>query len=1194
MKMYSKYCFFTLLFLIFACSNKEKSNKETKNITEEVLFNNSGDTVVTGKYIDLNFNEFSIDSLIVFNKFDVEEPILIQSNHEIGKIKSHFIKELHKSELISNTNNFKKANQNFELTNYKGDKIKTNEEHEINFNEKFASLPIEKSISGFSRKESDLYNFHHISSSEGLDANYRDFLVSKNSELVLASDDNGIQFLNNKTLKKYNAKNGFSNSSIYKIVELKNGNICTGSWGNGLTIFDGEKFNNLIPDNGLSSDLVTALLEDSKGNIWIGTWGGGLAKLTGNKLTHYALESGVSSLNIVSIFEDSKGRIWFGTFGGGINYFYNNEFTIINKNVGFDAKGTLAFSEDNQGAVWIGTWGKGLFKFIDNKLFEIEIPDLDWDLYISSLHFDSYSNLWIGTARNGLYKIDANKNTTRFNNTNGFSLNNVISIKEDKQKNIWFSVFGDGLYKYNENSLKTIKDYDKNIELIIGAISENKKENKVYFGSINSQGLFYIEKNSIFKFESVKLNLQITNLISKNDTILISTGGQGILSLKNKKLVQLLFKKNLNSNMINSLFVDKNNNYWIGTNDGLKIINFEKQTVKCLNENDGLSTSWVSQINQDQNGNIWIVSHGGGLSKINGNKIIHFTQKEGIKSNYVNNLYFDKENRAWIATRNGISVIENEKVMNFDELTIFDDYNISSIQQDKKNNYWISSNNGVYAFKFKSNNGSNLELFESTLFDFENGLKSYEMFNNSMHIDQNNKLWVGTGIDLIYKDLNIFEFPKKYVAPIFKKIEILGIQYLFNDSLKANNKNIWFNSRQNDLHIPNDLQLSYSYNNITFHFTSIDNIDQNKTKYSYKIDGLVENWSNPTNENKADYKNLPYGDFRFLVKSIGNNNQWSDIAEFKFTINKPLWATWWFRFLFLLLIIYLFYIVIKFRTRKLIEKQIQLEEIVDERTKELKEEKEIVEEKNREILESITYAKRIQSAILPQPKLVKEFLEDSFILYKPKDIVAGDFYWLEVVGDTVLFAAADCTGHGVPGAMVSVVCNNGLNRAVREHKLILPNEILDKTRQLVIEEFEKSDEEVKDGMDISLCALDTKTNTLKWSGANNPLWILRKGDLIEHKADKQPIGKHFDSKPFSLIEVQLEKNDIIYIFTDGYQDQFGGPKEKKFRAAQMKELFLSLTSKTMEEQRKLIDVAFEDWKGELEQVDDVCVIGVRI
>ena len=253
-----------------------------------------------------------------------------------------------------------------------------------------------------------------------------------------------------------------------------------------------------------------------------------------------------------------------------------------------------------------------------------------------------------------------------------------------------------------------------------------------------------------------------------------------------------------------------------------------------------------------------------------------------------------------------------------------------------------------------------------------------------------------------------------------------------------------------------------------------------------------------------------------------------------------------------------------------------------------------VKEKNKEILDSITYAKRIQSAILPQTKIVKQFLVDSFILYKPKDIVAGDFYWLEVVDDTILFAAADCTGHGVPGAMVSVVCNNSLNRAVREFGLFYPNEILDKTRELVIQEFEKSDDDVKDGMDISLCALNLKTKELKWSGANNPLWIIRNNEILEFKADKQPIGKHTDSKPFKLQEIPLLENDIIYIFTDGFQDQFGGDRQKKFRISQMREMFLSLVKYSLEEQRGKIESTFETWKGSEEQVDDVCIIGVRI
>jgi tetratricopeptide (TPR) repeat protein len=252
--------------------------------------------------------------------------------------------------------------------------------------------------------------------------------------------------------------------------------------------------------------------------------------------------------------------------------------------------------------------------------------------------------------------------------------------------------------------------------------------------------------------------------------------------------------------------------------------------------------------------------------------------------------------------------------------------------------------------------------------------------------------------------------------------------------------------------------------------------------------------------------------------------------------------------------------------------------------------------KNREITDSINYAKRIQYAILPAHKRVKECLNDSFILFQPKDIVAGDFYWLEERDGKILFAACDCTGHGVPGAMVSVICVNGLNRAVRENGLTEPAKILDKTREIVISEFEKSDDEVKDGMDVSLCSLSLKDMSLQWSGANNPLWIFRKETLQieEIKPDKQTIAKVEHPKSFTTHQVKVNKGDIVYLFTDGFKDQFGGPKGKKFKASNLKKLLVSLHEESMETQKTRINEAFENWKGNLEQVDDVCIVGVRI
>jgi serine phosphatase RsbU (regulator of sigma subunit) len=296
----------------------------------------------------------------------------------------------------------------------------------------------------------------------------------------------------------------------------------------------------------------------------------------------------------------------------------------------------------------------------------------------------------------------------------------------------------------------------------------------------------------------------------------------------------------------------------------------------------------------------------------------------------------------------------------------------------------------------------------------------------------------------------------------------------------------------------------------------------------------------------------------------------------------------------LLLTIFSIFMVQRF---KISQKQ---KKIIEKQKTEVEKQKKVVEEKNHEILDSINYAKRIQTAILPQPRVVKEFLKSSFVLYIPKDIVAGDFYWMENIDQTVYIAACDCTGHGVPGAMVSVVCNNALNRALNEYGKRLPSEIFDKTRELVIENFAKSDEDVQDGMDASLAALDVNNRTLLWSGANNPLWIIRKDSntheyvLEDIKADKQPIGKGYETRPFTTHQIQLNEGDTIYLFTDGYADQFGGEKNKKMTKAKFRALLLSLTHLPMEKQRTALLEFHDQYRGNEEQVDDICVIGVRV
>lgn len=272
----------------------------------------------------------------------------------------------------------------------------------------------------------------------------------------------------------------------------------------------------------------------------------------------------------------------------------------------------------------------------------------------------------------------------------------------------------------------------------------------------------------------------------------------------------------------------------------------------------------------------------------------------------------------------------------------------------------------------------------------------------------------------------------------------------------------------------------------------------------------------------------------------------------------------------------------------------QQKKVIELKSNETEEQKNLVEEKQREIIDSITYAKRLQKAILPPLQLIQELLPDSFVLYQPKDIVAGDFYWMHHSDDTIFIAAADCTGHGVPGAMVSVVCSNALNRAVNEFGIKDTGKILDQATSLVLETFAKSGEEIKDGMDISIVAIHKNSTRINWSGANNPLWYTNNNEIHIVKADKQPIGKSENPKPFKTHTINLQKGDNLYLITDGFSDQFGGPKGKKYMHRQLQEVLLNCISFPLSNQKEKLQESFDKWKGNLEQVDDVCIIGLRL
>ena len=422
----------------------------------------------------------------------------------------------------------------------------------------------------------------------------------------------------------------------------------------------------------------------------------------------------------------------------------------------------------------------------------------------------------------------------------------------------------------------------------------------------------------------------------------------------------------------------------------------------------------------------------------------------------------------------------------------------------------------------------------------------------------------------------------------------------------------------------NDIpKLRYQYNSLSFEFSAQYHYKSDQNVYSYFLTGFDEKWTDWSPETKAMYTNLPEGKYTFKVKAKNVYGQISNISEYSFVIKAPWYRTVWAYMLYVFVGLLIFWELLLLYTRRLkriiklrtAEVVAQKEQIIEQKN-EVEEQRKQLEYKNESITASINYARRLQRAILPEENLLQEHLKDYFILYKPKDIVSGDFYWVDHLNgipgrDISLFAAVDCTGHGVPGAFVSVVGNSSLNRAVKEFGLSKPSEILEKLNELVVETLSKGDEEVQDGMDISLCAIDYNKMILQFAGAHNSAYLVRQAldpeevglngngnyfsdNLVEIKANKQPVGFFEYREAFQNNEIKLKKGDCIYLFSDGFADQFGGPKGKKYNYYRFKEFLSNIHKFPMNKQKRLLDEEFENWRGEEEQIDDVIVFGVRV
>lgn len=1015
----------------------------------------------------------------------------------------------------------------------------------------------------------------------------------------------------------YFYKQGLTSPNIRCVFQDSRGLLWVGAM-NGLFYYDGVKFNKLSSKNGFGNLDVGSLTEDKNGRVWIGTMDG-LFYFEGNKVHRIDTAGTNMPRNMCwSLYCDNDGSMWAGSINRIYHFNFDDKKTTLikryhmsnDKNLSIrylkrKKNGTMiAGSEsgyyiykpdtfmrsdatnfsiynlielDNGSEITSG-WGSPL-NFIKNDKSEKAI---DVGSGILTITKDNKNNIWLATWDKGIFKYDGN-NITNYSFNEGLSYNSFWSSYTDREGNLWFGSWGNGLYKFSNDGFININEKNGLHSNLIMAMTQDTSGN-VYMASEVALSKYNLATRTFTNYTTLDgkpLNI-LTNLYidDKNELWAFSYGGNGY-RLSNNKLIQERYSHGFQWHK------EKDGYLYVATENALWLCNTpDSGLIKVRPYNNKRLKACVGFYFENKN-RIWMYNSFFGVSLFNGKTAYNFNQTNGLIREAVNAVTKDKNGNYWLGSSGrGIYYC---KLVNDTTIKILDSLTVQNgLGSDIINSLTIHKNKLIAGTAFGLSM-MDLDAYKNGDRSFKNYTKENGLVDNSCSvsfIDKNGKIWIKTSQGAFVFDPSTTNVNTKESSTLLTEIKLYFKTVNWEDQ----------NFKTDILGIPHDLVLPYDQNHLTFYFNGICLTAPSGVRYQFKLEGLDPDWSPITNKHEATYSNIPPGTYKFFVRSCNNDGLWNaKPTEFSFTITPPFWKQNWFYLLLIISVSSAVYLFIKYREKKLKVENENLERKITERTLQLKNAFLEIEEKNKDIQDSIVYAKRIQEAILPAKELKHKLFPNAFVLYQPRDIVSGDFYWFTEKNGKRLIAAVDCTGHGVPGAFMSLIGSTILNEIVNVQGIIKPSQILNKLRDQIIHSLKQKDGNNKDGMDISLLCFNENENLVEFAAANNPLWIIRNNEVIEVKADKQPVGySGFDLKDFTNHSLKLEKGDMLYLFSDGYADQFGGVKGKKYKYNTLKNFLISINHLSVAEQETKLLEEFSNWKGDLEQVDDVCIIGIKI
>ena len=801
-------------------------------------------------------------------------------------------------------------------------------------------------------KDNTSFHIKYLDVEQGMNSsNVTSILEDSHGNFWFGTWGGGVSMYNGETFTHFTEKEGLSNNIVWSILEDSQGNLWFGTEGGGVNMYNGEAFTHFTENEGLSNYRVLPILEDSHGNLWFGTMGGGVSMFNGDTFTHFTKKEGLSNNSVFSILEDSHGNLWFGTEGGGVSMFNGESFTSFTTKEGLSNNWIFSILEDSHGNLWFGTGGGGASMYNGESFTNFTEKEGLNNNHVTSIFEDSNSNIWFGSRGGGVCRYNGDT-FTHFTEKEGLSNNNVLSILEDSYGNYWFGTLGGGVSIYNRETFAHFTEKEGLSNNIVFSILEDRHGN-LWFGT-NGGGVSKYNGETISHFtekEGLCNNIVQSILEDRHGNLWFGSYGGGVSKYNGDTFTHFTEKEGLSNNNVMSILEDSHGNIWFGTRGG-GVSKYKDGTFMHFTKKEGLSNNIVQTILEDSHGNLWFGTFGGGVCFYNGETFTHFTEKEGLSNNMIVSILEDSHGNLWFGTfGGGVTMYNGESFTHFTEKEGLSNNYVFSILEDSNSNIWLSTQKDLNCLAFGTDSHSNARnsLFTSYSYSLQDGLKGKDFYPNSALLDSENRFWWGSGKGLTMLDMNNFKIP--FEAPIMRldRIEI-NEQFIDYRHLKDSvGMEMEFNGVSKFYNYPLNLELPHNNNHLTFHFSAIDWSAPHKIRYSFKMEGLNSNWSNPTSEAKADYRNLSFGTYTFNVRTIGGAQKWSEPFEYTFTINPPWWHTWWARMGYAITALLIIFGFVRLRTAQLTQRQKELETEVADATHEIRTQKDEVETQRDEI-----------------------------------------------------------------------------------------------------------------------------------------------------------------------------------------------------------------------------------------------------